>query len=70
MNEKDLDGSIPLHYACLSGRTATAVALIERGASVSEKIQIGWTSRIKAMRGYHRSHITNIFNVNQWDYLL
>ena len=43
MNEKDRIGWTPLHFACRSGHTATAVALIERGASVNEKSQFGWT---------------------------
>ena len=43
MNEKDEDGWTPLYCACYSGHTATAVALIERGASVNEKNQDGNT---------------------------
>ena len=43
MNEKNQYGETPLHYACSHGHTATAVALIERGASVNEKSQYGQT---------------------------
>jgi ankyrin repeat protein len=39
VNETNQDGRTPLHWASLSGHTATAVALIERGASVNEKNQ-------------------------------
>ena len=41
MNDKNQFGQSPLHYACLFGHTVTAVALIERGASVDEKDQAG-----------------------------
>jgi ankyrin repeat protein len=43
VNEKSRTGRTPLHCACYSGHTATAVALIERGASVNEKDENGWT---------------------------
>ena len=39
MNEKNQNGQTPLHDACFSGHTTTAVALIKRGASVNEKDQ-------------------------------
>ena len=37
-----MQSEMSLHYACESGDTLAAIALIERGANVNEKNQIGW----------------------------
>ena len=58
MNEKDQSGKTPLHYACITGKTATAVALIERGGSVNEKDHIGRTPLNRAC--YHGHSATAI----------
>ena len=43
MNERDQDGTTPFKHCSCFGFTATAVALIERGAHVNERDEDGWT---------------------------
>jgi hypothetical protein len=45
-----LKSKMSLHDACRIGDTLAAIALIERGASVNEKDQIGWTPLHAACR--------------------
>ena len=53
MNKKDQIGWTPLHGARRYGHTATAVALIERGANVNEKDENGWTPLYRACLRAH-----------------
>ena len=54
VNEKDQSRCIPLYKACADGHTATAVALIERGADVNEKEhRVGWTPLFYACYSDH-----------------
>jgi ankyrin repeat protein len=71
VNEKHQGGWTPLHYACISGHTATAVALIERGASVNEQNQDEWSTLRIACRSGHTATAVALIergaNVNEKD---
>ncbi len=43
INERDLNGQIPLHYACSRGHIECVRILIENGANVNEKNKKGYT---------------------------
>jgi ankyrin repeat protein len=53
VNEKGKFVFTPLHNACIFGHTATAVGLIERGATVNEKSQFGETPLFRACVNGH-----------------
>ena len=52
-NAKDINGSTPLYWASLSGRTEIAKLLIEAGADVQVKDNFGDTPLHKASRWGH-----------------
>ena len=73
MDEKDLYGKTPLHNACIFSHTATAVALIERGAGVNEKGKLGFTPLHFACISGHTATAVGLIerraNVNEKDQL-
>mmetsp|Transcript_23693 Transcript_23693/g.39754 ORF Transcript_23693/g.39754 Transcript_23693/m.39754 type:complete len:142 (+) Transcript_23693:236-661(+) len=43
INEKDLDGWTPLHFACLKGNDQAALVLVKKGADSNAKTKMGRT---------------------------
>jgi ankyrin repeat protein len=44
ISAKDVYGRTPLHWACMNGYKAIALALVDRGADIHEKDKHGKTS--------------------------